>query len=290
MLVLGERVGVGPDAAILAGLRRAPDRAARRGGWPGLDLRAGLGRFCVTVRDLVSRMMSRGVPSLLVAAMAAGGVMGFGAVGAAFVDWAAGRRWGRRSSSGGRSSFLLVGYLAMVGAMRVGEVAFVTPFRYTSLLVAVVLGVALCGTVPDARRSRALRGGGGGHRDPPGASVSGATRVWRGRPADSPIAPSRRGRSVDTPVRPCLYRVHSASGLLRSRNSGQPRTWIRGSRSGRATPRSSEAQPHRSAGGGSDAGFCASRASRTPVGRGWPVNAPPRTKRQGKPQCQRSSS
>lgn len=35
---------------------------------------------------------------------------------------------------------LVVGYMAAVGAMRVGEVGFVAPFRYTSLVWAIVLG------------------------------------------------------------------------------------------------------------------------------------------------------
>ena len=42
-----------------------------------------------------------------------------------------------------------VGYVAGVAAMRVGDVAAVSPFRYASLLASILLGVAIFGTVPD---------------------------------------------------------------------------------------------------------------------------------------------
>ena len=41
-------------------------------------------------------------------------------------------------------------YYAIVAAMRVGEVGFVTPFRYSRLLFALVIGVAVFGESPDA--------------------------------------------------------------------------------------------------------------------------------------------
>ena len=34
--------------------------------------------------------------------------------------------------------------------MRQGDIAFIAPFRYTSLLTAIVLGLAIFGEVPDA--------------------------------------------------------------------------------------------------------------------------------------------
>lgn len=47
------------------------------------------------------------------------------------------------------ASFLIVGYLGIIQAMRVGEVASVTPFRYTSLLWAIVFGFLVFSEVPD---------------------------------------------------------------------------------------------------------------------------------------------
>ena len=49
----------------------------------------------------------------------------------------------------GASAFLIVGYLCIILAMRVGEVASVTPFRYTSLLWAIIFGYLVFAEVPD---------------------------------------------------------------------------------------------------------------------------------------------
>jgi drug/metabolite transporter (DMT)-like permease len=44
----------------------------------------------------------------------------------------------------------VLGYSALTRAMRTGDVSAVTPFRYTRLLFAMVLGVTLFGERPDA--------------------------------------------------------------------------------------------------------------------------------------------
>nr|WP_111302051.1 DMT family transporter [Paracoccus saliphilus] len=46
-------------------------------------------------------------------------------------------------------SFLTVGYVSAVAAMRVGEISAVAPFRYTSLLAAILLGLVVFGDWPD---------------------------------------------------------------------------------------------------------------------------------------------
>ncbi len=102
----------------------------------------------VTVRDIVSRSIRPEVPSLMVAAVASAGVAVFGAIGAAFVDWQPLSR-PAALSLGGSIAFVLLGYVASVSAMRVGEIAVVTPFRYSSLLMAILLGALLFGTVPN---------------------------------------------------------------------------------------------------------------------------------------------
>lgn len=45
--------------------------------------------------------------------------------------------------------FLTVGYITAVATMRVGEISFVAPFRYTSLVWAIVLGLVVFGDWPD---------------------------------------------------------------------------------------------------------------------------------------------
>jgi drug/metabolite transporter (DMT)-like permease len=44
----------------------------------------------------------------------------------------------------------IAGYYAITSAMRLGDVAVVTPFRYTRLLFALILGFAIFGERPDA--------------------------------------------------------------------------------------------------------------------------------------------
>ena len=51
------------------------------------------------------------------------------------------------------SAALIIGlfsYYAIIAAMRIGDVGFVTPFRYVRLVIALVIGVAVFGESPDA--------------------------------------------------------------------------------------------------------------------------------------------
>jgi len=50
----------------------------------------------------------------------------------------------------GAAAFGISAYAALTTAMRSGEIAVVTPFRYTRLLFAMILGVAIFGERPDA--------------------------------------------------------------------------------------------------------------------------------------------
>lgn len=104
--------------------------------------------ICVTIRDLAARQISVAVPSMFVALVAVIAILVFSALGAAVIEWAP-----VQQSHGfylvGCSLFILVAYLTSVMAMRVGEVGFVSQFRYTSLLVALVLGLLVFGEWPD---------------------------------------------------------------------------------------------------------------------------------------------
>ncbi|NNE87635.1 MAG: DMT family transporter [Silicimonas sp.] len=102
---------------------------------------------CVTVRDLCARRVSSDVASLTIAFITGLAVLAFSAAGAAVIEW--------KPVSNGNWAFLacsiiaiLGGYLFSVSAMRVGEVGFVAQFRYTSLLVALVLGLTVFGDWP----------------------------------------------------------------------------------------------------------------------------------------------
>jgi len=104
--------------------------------------------IAVTVRDLSSRRLSRDVPSLLVALGAAVGVSAYALL------FSVGEVWPPLTFASGAKLFfaalcLMAGYISAVSAMRVGEIGFVAPFRYISLLVALILGLLVFGDWPN---------------------------------------------------------------------------------------------------------------------------------------------
>ncbi len=148
-MFFGEAVGWRRMAAILAGFIGM--LLIVRPGPEGFDVYAGYALAAVafvTVRDLSTRRMSREVPSMTVTLVASLGVMAFAGVASLGVDWVPldARQIGL---IGGASVFILGGYLFSVMVMRVGEIGFIAPFRYTSLLWALVLGFVVFGNWPD---------------------------------------------------------------------------------------------------------------------------------------------
>jgi drug/metabolite transporter (DMT)-like permease len=147
--VFGERVGWRRMTAILVGfvgvliiVRPGPD---------GFDHWALIGLASVAfvvVRDLSTRELSKAVPSATVAVAASLSVTATALVLSLPGGWV-----GVSLREGvlicGAAASLVVGYNFVVMVMRVGDIGFVAPFRYVSLLVALVLGWAAFGTIPD---------------------------------------------------------------------------------------------------------------------------------------------
>jgi S-adenosylmethionine uptake transporter len=103
----------------------------------------------VTIRDLATRRLSAGVPSFTVALSAAAGVALFGGAGALGSEWVpVTPRAGLLLA--GASLCIVGGYIFSVMVMRVGDLATVAPFRYTSLIFALLLGFFLFGEWPTA--------------------------------------------------------------------------------------------------------------------------------------------
>jgi S-adenosylmethionine uptake transporter len=102
----------------------------------------------VTFRELSTRRLSPAAPSLLVALVGSAGVM------IAALVAMTGQRWSPLDADAwvglaGTSFFVLGAYVLSVSVMRVGEIGFVAPFRYTGLLWALVLGWVAFDDWPD---------------------------------------------------------------------------------------------------------------------------------------------
>ncbi|WP_425051881.1 DMT family transporter [Psychromarinibacter sp. S121] len=148
-LFLGETVGWRRISAILVGF--AGVMLIVRPGGEGFNfysIYALIAVALVTVRDLLSRQLSSDVPSMTVAFFNAVAVMIFFGIGSIFIEWQPVS--GLAAMQMGMASVLLIGgYVFSVSAMRVGEVAVIAPFRYTSLLWALLLGFVVFADWPD---------------------------------------------------------------------------------------------------------------------------------------------
>lgn len=101
----------------------------------------------VTVRDLSARRLSRDVPSITAALAMSVGVMVTSGIGASFGGWVA-----LDTQTAvyllAASVFVIVGYLSSVMSMRIGDIGVVAPFRYASLIAALILGFVVFGDWP----------------------------------------------------------------------------------------------------------------------------------------------
>ncbi len=104
---------------------------------------------CVTIRDLSTRRMSGQVPSLTVTFIGSTTVLCFASVVSTATPWVPMQGW-HLMLIAGAALFIIGGYHFSVAVMRVGDVSFVAPFRYTSLLWALLLGWVIFGDWPDA--------------------------------------------------------------------------------------------------------------------------------------------
>lgn len=102
----------------------------------------------VTVRDLASRKLSPGASSMSVAIFSAAAVTVFMGAGSLSEVWVMPSP-GDLSLLAAASVLIVGGYIFSIMTMRVGEIGAVTPFRYTSLLWALLLGFVVFGDWPD---------------------------------------------------------------------------------------------------------------------------------------------
>ena len=103
----------------------------------------------VTARDLITRNVSGAVPSLTVTLVSSALVTVFAGV------WSMGQEWVAMTPRLTglvllATAFIIGAYLCSVMVMRVGDVGFIAPFRYTGLVWALVLGFVVFGEWPSA--------------------------------------------------------------------------------------------------------------------------------------------
>jgi drug/metabolite transporter (DMT)-like permease len=123
-----------------------------RPGFEGFSIYSLLALACVAscaVRDLATKRIPQAIPTLLVSTTTA---LAMTVLGAALLVPMGG--W---TPMTGESTALLalaavlvvIGYQFIIMAMRMGDISFIAPFRYTALLWSILLGLFIFGDVPD---------------------------------------------------------------------------------------------------------------------------------------------
>lgn len=150
-LFLGEEVGWRRWSAIAVGF--AGVLLIIRPGLDGFEPAALLVLLAVVgvaARDLLTRVMDSAVPSSVVSFQGFLMLIPAGLIQLAFLPGTVrpviGLEW---VQLGGGILFGVLGYYWIVAAMRVGDAAAVTPFRYSRLLFSILLGMLVFGERPD---------------------------------------------------------------------------------------------------------------------------------------------
>ena len=148
-MFLGEKVGWRRWLAIAIGL--AGVMIIIRPGMEGFSVYsiwALVAVGCVTIREIATRKLSADLPSLPVALATAIAIGGLGAVMLPAVEWAP-LSASALSLICGASLAFIGGYLFSVMTIRIGDIGFVAPFRYTAMVWALILGLLMFGEIPD---------------------------------------------------------------------------------------------------------------------------------------------
>ena len=121
---------------------------------PGLDgfdvfsLYCLMAVFACTLRDVATRRLDKDTPTIFVTLVTVivvalgGGLLGL------TEEWVPSTLY-TTSVLGVASIFLITGFIGIVSSMRVGEVAFVTPFRYSVLIFAILIGLVFFNEIPN---------------------------------------------------------------------------------------------------------------------------------------------
>ena len=150
MIVFKERVEAWQLVAIVVGLIGVLliIKPGTSGFNPAVAL-AAAAMVAIAIRDLVTRRIGPQIPSAVVTLTTAFLVMLGGALWSA-VEGLAPMAPQTAATLALAAAFLIAGQLLMVQAVRVAGIAATTPFRYTNVVWALVLGWAVFGFIPDS--------------------------------------------------------------------------------------------------------------------------------------------
>lgn len=149
-LFLGERVGWRRYLAIAVGF--AGVLVIVRPGSEGFSvysLFALATIVFIVLRDLSTRCLTPGAPAAHVVFVTSGVMTAAAGIAAFATEWRAFDA-AHLVVLAAAGAALLVGYVFGVQSMRIGEIGFTQPFRYTLIVWAILFGIALFGEWPDA--------------------------------------------------------------------------------------------------------------------------------------------
>lgn len=118
-------------------------------GFNAWSLSALVGIMFMALRDLATQRMPRELPTFGVALVSLAGVAILGSGLTVVNGWepVSFKSYGLLA---GAAALIVVGYVSLIVAMRVGEISVVAPFRYSAVLWGLAMGYLLWGDVPDA--------------------------------------------------------------------------------------------------------------------------------------------
>ena len=104
--------------------------------------------LCMSIRDLATTRIDRSVPTLLIGTVSAAGVALGGLAMLPLAPWPMPSTEAALMVAAG-GVFVAGGFYCMVAAMRLGEISAVAPFRYGTILWALLIGIVAWGEVPN---------------------------------------------------------------------------------------------------------------------------------------------
>lgn len=101
----------------------------------------------ISLRDLATRYVPANISTLAVTFVTTITVMAMGLVMGLFESWVTPDLW-QLALIGCASIFLMLGYVFVIIATRVGEISIIAPFRYTIVLWAILIDLVFWGKIP----------------------------------------------------------------------------------------------------------------------------------------------